>query len=128
MLPLLAASDGADAAWADSALAAPADSALSGGAVWALVALAVRDHRDPTPYLTLAKQGDEEAERLFPFVDALRTTADPVAAEATLGHLTPQARGIAYSVGSVVLGPTAPPAWRDGAKRLLFAVERPYFQ
>lgn len=128
MLPLLAASDGADTAWADSALAAPADSTLESGAVWALVGLAVRQHRDPAPYLALARLGDDRAERLFPFVETLRRSGDPATAEATLEHLTPQARGVAYSVGVVVLGPAAPPAWRDGAKRLLFAVERPYFQ
>jgi hypothetical protein len=37
-------------------------------------------------------------------------------------------RVIPYSMGVVILGDAAPTAWRDGANRLLFASERPYFR
>ena len=36
--------------------------------------------------------------------------------------------GNAYAMGVILLGPRAPAAWRDGAKRLLFVTERPYFK
>jgi hypothetical protein len=49
-------------------------------------------------------------------------------AERLLHGLTPELRGHAYSMAAVVLGPNrTPPAWREAAKRLLFAAERPYF-
>jgi hypothetical protein len=31
-------------------------------------------------------------------------------------------------MGTVILGNDAPLEWREGAKRMLFASERPYFQ
>jgi hypothetical protein len=34
----------------------------------------------------------------------------------------------AYSTGVVILGSRAPEDWRRAAKRLLFALERPYFR
>ncbi|HMC14526.1 MAG TPA: M48 family metallopeptidase [Albitalea sp.] len=61
------------------------------------------------------------------FIDALQAGKPPEAAERLLDGLPPELRGHGYSIGSVVLGAQAPRAWRDRAKRLLFASERPYF-
>jgi hypothetical protein len=36
-------------------------------------------------------------------------------------------RGIAYAMAATYLGERCPAHWRDGANRLLFATERPYF-
>jgi hypothetical protein len=41
--------------------------------------------------------------------------------------MPPYFRGQAHSIGVIMLGARAPAAWRRGAKRLLFASERPYF-
>lgn len=130
--PLLAASDGANPTWADSAFAvqvvAP-DSSVGIDTVWPLMALAERRQLDLAPYVRLAKKhAGAEVDFLLHFMDVLRTTRDPAAAEKSLGRVSPSGRGVAYSVGTVILGPSAPPAWREGAKRLLFASERPYFQ
>jgi Zn-dependent protease with chaperone function len=129
LLPLVAASDGADPSWADSALASAPDTAIGTYSAWALLALAARGERDLTPYSTLAKQGlGDRADHLLRFIDVLRTKRDPAAAELSLGSVSLRERGIAYSVGTVILGSAAPATWREGAKRLLFASERPYFQ
>jgi hypothetical protein len=66
--------------------------------------------------------------KLLRFVERARTEANPAAAESELTGLTAAMRGHAYSVAAVVLGERTPEAWRTGAKRLLFASERPYFR
>lgn len=127
--PMLAASDGADPAWADSALATVADSSLGVNNVWAMIALSEQRHVPFTKYEALAKRSaGDEADSLFHFIERLRTTKDAAAEEESLGRLSLRSRGLAYSIGSVILGSAAPAAWREGAKRLLFASERPYFQ
>ena len=60
------------------------------------------------------------------FIDRVRRSELP-AAEQALNIMPPYLRGQAYSIGVIVLGARAPAAWRRGAKRLLFASERPYF-
>ena len=61
------------------------------------------------------------------FIDAVRRGQPPEQAEHLLDGLTPELRGHGYSIGTILLGAQAPKAWREGAKRLLFASERPYF-
>ena len=39
----------------------------------------------------------------------------------------PYYRAQLYSIGVILRGKNAPPAWRDYAKRALFVSERPYF-
>jgi hypothetical protein len=51
-----------------------------------------------------------------------------VKAEAALGREPAGTRGLAYAIGTVILGPATPPVWRESAKRLLFATERPWFK
>jgi hypothetical protein len=128
--PMLAASEGADPTWTDSAFAAASDSSLGTNNIWALIALSELRHLDITRYKALAQRsvGDEDANAIFHFIERLRTTHDPVSEEEALARTSPRARGIGYTVGVVVLGPMAPPAWREGAKRLLFASERPYIK
>jgi hypothetical protein len=127
--PLLAASDGADSTWADSAFVTTADSSLGKNNVWSMIALAERRHLDLAKYAPLAKgSAGDEADSLFHFIERLRSTKDAAAEEESLGRLSPRSRGLAYMLGTTILGPKAPPVWREGAKRLLFGSERPYFQ
>ena len=50
------------------------------------------------------------------------------AAENALRGTRSGTRGAAYAAGVVALGQSAPSEWREGAKRLLFITERPYFR
>ncbi|WP_211236795.1 M48 family metallopeptidase [Chitinimonas koreensis] len=126
LLRLAAASDGAEPALAARALAAGKDGLDEDGS-WAMLALAIRAHADDAPYRgQLDRLKPDEKATLLAFVDALKA-GEGAAAGRKLGHLTPLSLGHAYALGTVVLGKAAPAAWRDGAKRLLFASERPYF-
>jgi tetratricopeptide (TPR) repeat protein len=129
LLPLVAASDGADSAVIENALAASPDSSMGMAKVFTLLALAIREKRDPARYIAIVKKnGVEGADRLIRFCQMLGAGGAPEAAEQALGAVSLKGRGMAYSMGVVILGRSAPPAWREGATRLLFASERPYFR
>ncbi len=129
VLRLAAASDGASAALIDRALALGAKAGVDTYSRWVTIGLAVRERRDYEDLL----QGDEGmpaeyTDHLSRFVDLLRRGSSVAAAEAELRELPLSMRGLAYSVAVIAKGRNAPQAWRRGAKRLLFAWERPYFR
>ena len=129
VLRLAAASDGASAALIDRALALGAKAGLDTYSRWVSIGLAVREGTD-YQYLL---QGDEcmpaeYTDHLSRFVDLMRRGSSVAAAEAELRELPLSMRALAYSVAVIAKGRNAPPAWRRGAKRLLFAWERPYFR
>jgi hypothetical protein len=96
--------------------------------VWASVGLAARAGRDLSPFEpAMQRAAAIHAAPMRRFVDALRSGQPPAQAETLLDGLPPELRGQAYCIGTIVLGARAPAAWREGAKRLLFAPERPYF-
>ena len=129
VLPLVAASDGADSSMIENALAAPPDSSIGMTKVLTLMALAIREKRDPAPYIAIVKKsGVEGPDRLIRFCEILGAGGAPEVAEKSLGRVSLAGRGLAYSMGVVILGRSAPEAWRKGATRLLFAAERPYFR
>jgi Zn-dependent protease with chaperone function len=128
VLRLAAASDGADAALVTQALALPADMGLDDGTVWSSMALTARAGHDVVALPAAARRvPPAQSAQLLAFIAALRSGARAEQAEALLDGLGPEMRGHGYSIGSTLLGNKAPAAWRDKAKRLLFAAERPYF-
>ena len=128
LLRLAAASDRAPPALIAQALALPIDAGLDDSTVWASLALAARAGRDASAFEpALRRAAPQQSEAMLRFVDAVKRGQPPEQAELLLDGLTPELRGHAYSVGTVLLGAQAPKAWREGAKRLLFASERPYF-
>ena len=129
VLRLAAASDGASEELQARALALDAESGIDNNTRWAAIGLAMRkghDHaRFHPPEATVSP---DYMRKLLAFVEHARTSADPSVAEAELAGVTTVMRGHAYTVATVVLGDRTPEAWRTGAKRLLFASERPYFR
>ncbi|MFO1338822.1 MAG: M48 family metallopeptidase [Burkholderiaceae bacterium] len=125
---LLAASDGAPAAWAERALGVTAPRGLDESTAFAAAGLAVRLGRDPAPYLAQAGLSDREGvrETMSRFVEALRRPGDTAAAERQLMQLPVPLRAQAACLGVVAWGPRAPKVWRLMAQRMLFAAERPY--
>jgi hypothetical protein len=96
--------------------------------VWAGIALAARARQDLAAFEPALKQASPRRhEAMLRFVEALKSGKAPETAERLLDGLSPELRGHGYSMGAVMLGTKAPKAWRDSAKRLLFASERPYF-
>ena len=128
ILRLAAASDGASRQLIDRALALPIDQGVDPDSVWMALGLALRERRDPAPYVAVVRESqDENAEQVLEFITALRSSTNPAAAERLLDGLTMEARGQAYSAAVVMMGQSAPAEWRRAADRLLFVPERPYF-
>jgi Zn-dependent protease with chaperone function len=128
ILRLAAASDGASREVIDRALTLPMDRGMDADTMWAALALALRERRDPAPYIAAIRDyKDENAEQMLEFITAARSSTNPADAERLLDGLPLEARGQAYSAALVVLGTRAPAEWRRGADRLLFVPERPYF-
>jgi len=128
LLRLAAASDRASPVLVAQALALPIDKGLDESTVWASVGLAARAGRELSAFEPmLQRAASRQADAMLRFIDALKRGEAPEQAERWLDGLTPELRGQGYSVGTIMLGARAPRAWRDGARRLLFASERPYF-
>jgi Zn-dependent protease with chaperone function len=128
ILRLAAASDGASRQLIDRALALPVDQGVDPDSVWMALGLALRERRDPAPYVAVVREyQDENAEKVLEFITALRSSTNPADAERLLDGLTMEARGQAYSAAVVMMGRSAPAEWRRAADRLLFVPERPYF-
>jgi hypothetical protein len=127
LVRLAAASDGARADLVSRGLVLPPAIGLDEGTVWASIALAVRMQRDPKPYFDahgrIAPPIAEAAQRFL-----AAAPQGTQAAEAQIPPVGPETRGQFYSMGVILLGSRAPAAWRDNAKQLLFASERPYFK
>jgi hypothetical protein len=128
VLRLAAASDGASPELVARALALPIEQGIDRATIWTSLGLALRERRDPAPYVTFIRESqDEEAEKVLAFITSLRASANPADAERLLDGLSIEARGEAYRTALVILGTKAPAEWRRGADRLLFVPERPYF-
>jgi Zn-dependent protease with chaperone function len=128
LIRLAAASDGADAALVARAAALEPAAGLDASTLWPTIGLAARAHQDYSAYLKQLPEIWTDRYKFLPdFVKGLQSGQRPEALEKLLAGLEPELRGHAYVVGVIVLGPRAPQAWRDGAKRLLFSFERPYF-
>jgi hypothetical protein len=132
LLLMAAASDGADAALARRALAVPTDKLVNNSTIWIALALAIKQKAEMTAYIAnanqLAAQFDKgEVDTMLRVLEAMRSGASVETVETTMKGLRHELRGHAYAMGLIVRGKAAPAKWREGAKRLLFAAERPYF-
>jgi len=128
LLPLAAASDGADDETVRRALALPRSSIDDPATLWTLYALASRRGLDGSAWREAALKAEpEQSPDIGRFLDALRAGADEQAADAALGEVGPRTRGAAYAAAAVYMGARCPSRWRTLAKQLLFGPERPYF-
>lgn len=127
LLRLAAASSGASPALVARALALPADKGLDESTVWSAIALAQRAGQDAGPLVEAARRmSPQHGQALLAFAEALRRGQAAEQAERLLEGLPPELRGQAWAMGAMLLGEKAPAAWREGARRLLFASERPF--
>jgi Zn-dependent protease with chaperone function len=129
VLRLAAASDGAPAALVADALALPMDQGIDATSVWAALALALRERKDPAPYLAVIREYDsgDGPQQVLDFIKAVRSSTTPADADRLLDGLNIELRGYAYSAALILQGERAPQEWRSAANRLLFIPERPYF-
>ena len=126
LLRMAAASDGASDAMIAAALELAPDQGISRDSIWTAIGFAMRHGDSVDEYLDNADAilGSDAAvvREFFASLPNVR------AAEDVLRGARSSTRGAAYAAGVVALGDRAPSAWREGAKRLLFVTERPYFR
>jgi Zn-dependent protease with chaperone function len=126
VIRLIAASDGASEEMVSTALQLDSDQGLNRYTIWIAIGFAIQ-------------QGEAIDDLLAATDDILDTDAgfareffallpDVDAAEESLRGARASLRGSAYAAGIVALGRRAPEHWREGADRLLFVAERPYFR
>ncbi|MFL6550388.1 MAG: M48 family metallopeptidase [Povalibacter sp.] len=128
VLRLAAASDGASGELIDAALALPLDKGMDPNTMWTALALALRERKDPAPYLTAIRSvADESTDRMLEFITVLRRNKNHVEAEKLLDGLDLELRAQAYSAALVLEGQQAPAEWRRASNQLLFIPERPFF-
>jgi Zn-dependent protease with chaperone function len=135
-LRLAGASDGASPKLVARVLALPVDDLLvADPQFWMQAGLALRARADLGPYERLVARdnaafggywGQSPQSAWSLLVAAARPGASAVT-DADLRGLDPQMRGAFYGALAVALGPQAPRAYADAARRLLFASERPWF-
>lgn len=133
LLRLIAASDGADGQWVQRALKLPPEQGVDLSTYWPSLALALRERQGQQDLLRLlpaysAETAGAHARQLQRFVEALAQRRPAAECEALTQGLPLALRAHAMSMGAIVFGAKAPRAWRDGAQRLLFADERPFFK
>ena len=131
VLLLAAASDGASPKLMERALALEPTQGVDTLTAWIAAALAARAGRSIEPYREVLERASggsaEDLARMVRFLDVayLRGRASQAGRDAELP--SPLQRGLALAAGTIVLGKDAPSEWRNQARRLLFATERPYF-
>ena len=127
VLVLVAASDGGTPEVAASFRAAPPEQ-LDVSAQFAVYGLGLRAGR-ASDVLAASIDGmtSDDFETIAQFAAEIQAGRDFEAADRMLGGAAPALRGYAYSMATVALGERTPAKWREGARRLLFATERPYF-
>ncbi len=128
---LVGASDGASDSQVERALALPPDQGIDSQSAWSALGLALRRHHDPAPFIQAVQQGNrrrDTVDRAVLFVQSARPGMSADTIESMLAGLDPELRGQAYSGAVVALGKAAPQEWRDAARKLLFASERPSFR
>jgi hypothetical protein len=128
LLRLAAASDGADQQLVIRAIALPLDSGVDDATAWLAAAVAARGGQDIESFIAVvARRSPTDAALMRVFFEQLQKTRDVGVADRVLAEVSFQWRMQAYAAGVVLLGREAPAAWRDAARKLLFADERPYF-
>jgi Zn-dependent protease with chaperone function len=129
VLRFAAASDGATPEMITRARALPTEAALDNDTRWAAIGLAMREGWDHKAFLpTEDDVSPQELQQLLRFVERARNEKDRAGAEEELRGMSLVMRGHAYSVATIVLGPATPAHWRNAARQILFASERPYFR
>ncbi|MBC7983852.1 MAG: M48 family metalloprotease [Candidatus Obscuribacterales bacterium] len=128
LLRLIAASDLASPEHVRKALDLPLNEGIDEDSLWSSYALAIRERASLDAYGDLLNQhANRDTESAHQFLHTVQQ-GQLVDAEFHLRGVSPYTRGQAFSAATVILGANTPKAWREQAKRLLFATERPHFK
>ncbi|PQO41879.1 M48 family metallopeptidase [Blastopirellula marina] len=130
-LDLIAASSGAPQAVQDRALARPVAELDQAKTLPYLAALAVRNGKDPEPYLARLDElsPDEETEPFRQMIRQVFSDGKPTdALEQQLQQLDPVDRGTLLTTLAILYPDQLDEKWKQQARGLLFAMERPYIK
>jgi Zn-dependent protease with chaperone function len=129
MLRLLAASDGAPSVQVARALQLPPDAGIDVDTLLPTLALVARTGGQVEPYQAVAGRVlQDQAPQILRLFSLVRSGASSAQVEEALRGADPALRGRVYVAAAVLRGIACPPQWRDQARRLLFAAERPYLR
>jgi len=129
MKRFVGASDTASKEQVGNSINLPVTQGIDQNTVWIAIALASREGKPVDELVQWARDNDVgSTEALLRFMEAVRTGQTQQAAEAALGEVDTFGRGSAYSMATIMMGQNCPAGWRQSAKNLLFATERPYFR
>lgn len=131
LLALLAASEGAEPDWQRRALELPLSAMDNPAQLLALGALAFRVGQPHEKYLqkyadVVERPGQQDANTALTFIRKVIEKGPNPELESELKGLLPKERGLAQMAAVVMYPEKSPRRWRAAAKRLLFALERPY--
>lgn len=133
---LAAVSDSVPADVAAIALKLGPDAGLDEVTLWSSVGMAMRFRQDlgvlekKAQSLALARgyRSDQSLQQMWRILMTVHRQGPQAVSDADFQGLGPMQRGLVYSAAVAALGSRAPTLWRQSAKRLLFATERPNFQ
>lgn len=129
VIRLIAASDGANREVYDLFQQIAKDEGLDEVTVWSSLALAMRDKASTQNYLDFLNSKSElkvATEKILAFLTSIKNPKNYPNAERLLDGVNPALRAQAYVMASIIQGEKLPVSWRQQAKALLFANERPY--
>jgi hypothetical protein len=126
MTLLVAASEGASSELAAKVLNQPVTEDIPAPNAWYLLGLAARSQVNTAPYRALIVKREPDLEELVNQFDGL-ARVNPAQFETQLLRVPFTQRRFIYAAAVIALGDHAPVKWREYAKRMLFAAERPYF-
>jgi hypothetical protein len=129
VLRLVASSEGATREMIEEALALPLGDSDGFEDTIAMYALAVRNQRDPEPYLAhIGKMLGERGKPVLVFLERVRSGANPEQARAELPQSDFSLRLHALHAAVIMLGQRAPADWRKESSLGLFDGERGYMR
>ena len=89
--------------------------------------LAVKTGKNPTKYEKITRTFFQGGDLILKVLNKVRKKGAYKDFEKDLYGLRITERGYAYVAASVLLGNRAPTKWKEKAKQILYATERPYF-
>jgi Zn-dependent protease with chaperone function len=127
-LRLVAASDGASSTLIKEAQKFGPEMGIDQSTVWVAWSLEARTQRNPRPYEDLTTDLHKNAAATLAILKKVKRKGAYQGFEKDLIGMGLEERGYTYAAACVLLGNKAPTQWRNNAKQLLFATERPYFR
>lgn len=127
VLWFIGASDGASDSIVDVIMHTPQDSGLDQNSIWSAAGLRLRQGKDVNVYYEQMNQYSYGlGDTLHTFIEKIKQ-GDFENAQVIIDKTPPWLKGQLCTLAVVAYGDRVPLVWKENAKKLLFCLERPYF-